>query len=53
MNKAADHGLIVRALLNDTIAFCPPLIITEEQIDDMFDKFGRALDDAFAHVDAA
>jgi 4-aminobutyrate--pyruvate transaminase len=53
MNKAADHGLIVRALLNDTIAFCPPLIITEEQIDDMFDKFGRALDDALAHVDAA
>jgi len=53
MNKAADHGLIVRALLNDTIAFCPPLIITEEQIDDMFDKFGLALDDALAHVDAA
>jgi 4-aminobutyrate--pyruvate transaminase len=53
MNKAADHGLIVRALLNDTIAFCPPLIITEEQIDDMFDKFGRALDDALVHVDAA
>ena len=53
MNKAADHGLIVRALLNDTIAFCPPLIITAEQIDDMFDKFGRALDDALAHVDAA
>jgi len=53
MNKAADHGLIVRALLNDTIAFCPPLIITEEQIDDMFDKFGRALDDALAHVKAA
>jgi 4-aminobutyrate--pyruvate transaminase len=53
MNKAADHGLIVRALLNDTIAFCPPLIITEEQIDDMFDKFGRALDDALVHVKAA
>jgi len=53
MNKAADHGLIVRALLNDTIAFCPPLIITEEQIDDMFDKFGLALDDALAHVNAA
>jgi 4-aminobutyrate--pyruvate transaminase len=53
MNKAADHGLIVRALLNDTIAFCPPLIITEEQIDDMFDKFGRALDDALLHANAA
>ncbi len=50
MNRAAEHGLIVRALINDTIAFCPPLIITEEQIDDMFDAFAMALDDALAHV---
>lgn len=50
MNRAAEHGLIVRALINDTIAFCPPLIITEDQIDDMFDKFGQALDDALGHA---
>ena len=52
MNKALDHGLIVRALVNDTIALCPPLIITEEQIDDMFDRLERTLVDAeaqFAH----
>lgn len=45
MALAADHGLIVRALPNDAVAFCPPLIIDAGQIEDMFDRFGRALDD--------
>ncbi len=47
--RAEAHGLIVRPLL-DTIAFCPPLIITESEIDEMFDRFARALDDAEAWV---
>lgn len=46
MARALEHGLIVRALANDTIALCPPLIITAEQIDDMFDRLSRTLDDA-------
>jgi 4-aminobutyrate--pyruvate transaminase len=46
MNRALDHGLIVRALVNDTIAFCPPLIISESQIDDMFGRFAKCLEDA-------
>ncbi|MCP4472871.1 MAG: aminotransferase class III-fold pyridoxal phosphate-dependent enzyme [Gammaproteobacteria bacterium] len=50
MNRAAEHGLIVRALLNDTIAFCPPLIIDEQQADDLFDCFARTLDDTVGHV---
>jgi 4-aminobutyrate---pyruvate transaminase len=37
-----EEGLIIRAI-GDIIAFCPPLIITEKQIDDVFDRFGRAL----------
>ena len=45
MNRALEHGLIVRALVNDTIAFCPPLIIEKTQIEDMFDCFERTLDD--------
>jgi len=49
-SRAADHGLIVRALINDSIAFCPPLIITETQINDMFNAFERALDDATGYV---
>ncbi|WP_431126332.1 aspartate aminotransferase family protein [Variovorax paradoxus] len=47
---ALAQGLIVRAM-GDSIAFCPPLIITAEQIDDMFARFGRAMavfEDTFA-----
>lgn len=39
-----DNGLIVRAVADSSIAFCPPLIITKEQVDEMLDKFQRALD---------
>ncbi|MDR6425616.1 4-aminobutyrate--pyruvate transaminase [Variovorax paradoxus] len=39
---ALAQGLIVRAM-GDSIAFCPPLIITAGQIDDMFARFGRAM----------
>ncbi|MEO5861722.1 MAG: aspartate aminotransferase family protein [Burkholderiales bacterium] len=39
---AQREGLIVRAL-GDTIAFCPPLIITEQQLGQVFERFGRAL----------
>lgn len=46
MNRALEHGLIARALVNDTLALCPPLIISAAQIDDMFDRFERTLDDA-------
>lgn len=37
------HGLIIRAVAGSSIAFCPPLIITEAQIDEMIFKFGKAL----------
>ncbi|HEX9464046.1 MAG TPA: aspartate aminotransferase family protein [Alphaproteobacteria bacterium] len=42
---AQEHGLIVRPLFGDRVALCPPLIITEDQIDEMFRRFGQALDD--------
>jgi len=37
-----DEGLIIRAI-GETIAFCPPLIITAAEIDELFARFGRAL----------
>ncbi|KXG84989.1 aspartate aminotransferase family protein [Agrobacterium bohemicum] len=37
------EGVIARAV-GEAICFCPPLIITSEQIDDMFDALERALD---------
>lgn len=46
--RCEQYGLIVRAM-GDTIAFCPPLIITQSQIDELFDRFGRALNDSFTN----
>jgi 4-aminobutyrate---pyruvate transaminase len=40
---AQEEGLIVRPLPGDCIGFCPPLIIDDDQIDEMFDRFERAL----------
>jgi len=38
------HGLIIRAI-GDTIAFCPPMIITKDQISELFHRFGKALEE--------
>lgn len=38
-----EERLISRPLLGDRMAFCPPLIITEQEIDDLFDRYERAL----------
>jgi len=37
-----EEGLIIRAI-GDIIAFCPPLIISQGEIDALFDRFGKAL----------
>ncbi|EHK52902.1 aspartate aminotransferase family protein [Allomesorhizobium alhagi] len=42
--RAQVHGVITRAL-GDTVNLCPPLAITEAEIDDLFDCITRALDD--------
>jgi 4-aminobutyrate--pyruvate transaminase len=42
-----EEGLITRAL-RDTMAVCPPLIITEAQIGELFDKLERALNTTLA-----
>ena len=38
------EGVILRGLANDTIAFSPPLIMNEGEIDAMVERTGRALD---------
>jgi len=48
--RSQDQGLLHRSLMNDSLAFCPPLIITEAEIDEMFDKFAIALDQTEAWV---
>jgi 4-aminobutyrate--pyruvate transaminase len=47
--RAHHHGLIVRAV-GDSIAFCPPLIINETELNLMFERFRLALDDTFGMV---
>jgi len=41
---AQEEGVISRFLAGDTVAICPPLIISEAEIDDMFNRLARALD---------
>ncbi|MEI8145600.1 MAG: aminotransferase, partial [Alphaproteobacteria bacterium] len=40
---AEDEGVILRNM-GDTLAVCPPLIISPEQVDDLFDRIARTLD---------
>jgi 4-aminobutyrate--pyruvate transaminase len=39
-----EDGLIVRPLAGDQVSICPPLVITPEEIDFLFDRLTRALD---------
>ena len=41
--QAEDEGLIIRAI-GDTVAVCPPLIIVEDEIDELLGCLGKALD---------
>ncbi|MFC7049476.1 aminotransferase [Emcibacter nanhaiensis] len=45
-NRCIEHGLIHRFSGNAAL-FCPPLIITAEEIDEMFKRFGLALDETY------
>jgi 4-aminobutyrate--pyruvate transaminase len=40
---AEEEGLIVRPLPSDRFAICPPLIISEAEIGELFDRLERAL----------
>jgi len=41
---AEELGLIVRSVAGDTLTLSPPLIISPQEIDELFDRLGRALD---------
>jgi 4-aminobutyrate--pyruvate transaminase len=49
VKRAQEHGLIIRAIVN-SIAFCPPLVSTGEEIAEMYRRFGLALDETLAWV---
>ncbi|MEM0946057.1 MAG: aminotransferase [Pseudomonadota bacterium] len=48
-NACTDHGLICRPL-GQSIVLCPPFILTEAQMDEMFSKLADALETVFHDV---
>jgi len=50
VKRAQHHGTILRNRAGDVIAFSPPLIITEAEIDALLERTARALDDTLAMV---
>jgi 4-aminobutyrate--pyruvate transaminase len=46
---ALDNGLVVRAA-GDTLALCPPLIIEDKEIDQLFDRLSATLDQTHAEL---
>ncbi len=42
-DRMQDLGVITRAIGTDTLTFCPPLVITDEQIDRVVDAVATAL----------
>ena len=48
-NACTDAGLICRPL-GQAVVLCPPFIMTEGQMDEMFEKLDHALDTVFAKV---
>jgi 4-aminobutyrate--pyruvate transaminase len=49
--RGHDNGLIVRAI-GDTIALCPPMIITEAQVKEVITRLKKTLDDVAAQLAA-
>ena len=47
VTRAQANGLIVRNL-QDTVALCPPLIISEGEVEEMLRRFGKALEETTA-----
>ncbi|WP_137123658.1 aspartate aminotransferase family protein [Roseomonas sp. HF4] len=44
LKHGEEHGVILRAMINDSIGFSPPLIITKEEVNEMLDRVEKALD---------
>jgi 4-aminobutyrate--pyruvate transaminase len=52
-NRCQEHGLLLRPLPNDSIGICPPMIITETEIDLLFDRLQAGLDDSLGAMPLA
>lgn len=52
VRRAQEHGLILRTMAGDIIAFSPPLIISDAEIDELLLRLQRALDDTANWIDS-
>ncbi|MBZ9862472.1 aspartate aminotransferase family protein [Mesorhizobium sp. CA12] len=52
VNGLLQRNGVISRNMGDAIAFCPPLIITEAQVDALVDAFERSLDEAIPQVHA-
>ncbi|MEL6793975.1 MAG: aspartate aminotransferase family protein, partial [Pseudomonadota bacterium] len=50
-NELLKHGVILRAI-GDTLAFCPPMIITTDELEELFAPIETALDATHAWAKA-
>ncbi|HEY5210475.1 MAG TPA: aspartate aminotransferase family protein [Stellaceae bacterium] len=50
--RAQANGLIVRVLGGDGVAICPPLVISEAEIDELLSRLGKALDETAERLTA-
>jgi 4-aminobutyrate--pyruvate transaminase len=48
VGAAQAEGLIVRYLMGDAVSLCPPLVISAQELDLLFERLGRALDRTLA-----
>ena len=48
VNRFVQANGVISRNIGDTLGFCPPLVITAREIDDLFDRIGKALDQAAA-----
>ena len=47
--RMKDHGLICRAI-GDALALCPPLVSSEDEVGEIFSRYGKALDETLEWV---
>lgn len=50
--QCQDNGLILRALPDNTLAICPPLVISIDEIDELVDIASRSIDQVVGNLSA-
>ncbi len=48
--RCEDHGLFQRSLAGDSVAFSPPLIVDEAEVDQIVERFGKGLEETWTMV---